>query len=123
MGRKSKGKRRRALEAFWIRARTEDRLALLKELARLRIRNVTTHERKGLRREHGRRHKSAGEGKCWACPHFELLVWHHVIQLQHGGTNAPANLVKICEWCHAEIHPWLTAPPLVVDERFRPLWG
>jgi 5-methylcytosine-specific restriction endonuclease McrA len=51
------------------------------------------------------------------------LVSHHIIQLQHGGSNRKANLVRICEWCHAAIHPWMTAPALVVDERFRPFWG
>lgn len=46
-------------------------------------------------------------GACWACGSWAELFRHHVIQLQHGGTNCHLNFVKICEMCHAEVHPWL----------------
>lgn len=48
-------------------------------------------------------------GQCWACAGFADLVRHHVIQLQNGGTNWHLNTVKICEACHAAIHPWLAS--------------
>lgn len=62
-------------------------------------------------------------GPCWACRSFEALVSHHVIQLQHGGNNDVRNIVLICEWCHAAIHPWLRAPepsPEVTEDS--PCW-
>ena len=29
---------------------------------------------------------------------------HHIVPLSKGGTNAPANLVSVCEECHAARH-------------------
>jgi 5-methylcytosine-specific restriction endonuclease McrA len=49
-------------------------------------------------------------GECWACLGWADLVRHHVIQLQHGGSNNHLNTVKICGECHAVIHPWLDMP-------------
>jgi HNH endonuclease len=50
---------------------------------------------------------AAGTGPCWACGTVGFRIWHHVIQIQHGGYNRQRNLVKLCKPCHAEIHPWL----------------
>jgi hypothetical protein len=52
---------------------------------------------------------------CWSCSKTRFLIRHHVIQLQNGGSNWHLNIVRICEDCHAEIHPWLvkTNDPLV----------
>lgn len=46
-------------------------------------------------------------GECWSCRCLALLFWHHVIQLQNGGTNWNLNAERICHDCHAKIHPWL----------------
>lgn len=35
------------------------------------------------------------------------LIWHHVIQVQHGGSASLWNQVRICDDCHAKVHPWL----------------
>lgn len=43
---------------------------------------------------------------CFVCQDL-ASVRHHVIQLQHGGLTVPKNLVPLCNYCHAEIHPWL----------------
>jgi 5-methylcytosine-specific restriction endonuclease McrA len=44
--------------------------------------------------------------KCFVCG-LRAYAWHHVIQVQNGGTNHRGNLVPLCEMCHAEVHPWL----------------
>jgi hypothetical protein len=49
----------------------------------------------------------AGEGWCAACGQRGPRVWHHIVQLQYGGTNSPKNLVRVCRPCHAVIHPHL----------------
>lgn len=65
--------------------------------------------RRHLRRR-TRQHETAGDGACWACGHARRRIFHHIIQLQHGGTNARKNTVAICEECHAHIHPHLSMP-------------
>ena len=47
---------------------------------------------------------------CWCCFRVATLVRHHIIQIQHGGSNEGGNIVMICEWCHVEIHPWMSPP-------------
>lgn len=47
----------------------------------------------------------AGDGTCAACGRFGARAWHHIVQLQYGGTNSPKNLVRVCRPCHAVIHP------------------
>lgn len=42
---------------------------------------------------------------CMACgTRSEKLDVHHIIPLQHGGSNEPANLVSLCRSCHREQH-------------------
>lgn len=57
-----------------------------------------------------RRWHKLKDTKCWVCERVATLIRHHIIQIQHGGNNEGANLVTICDWCHAEIHPWMDAP-------------
>jgi 5-methylcytosine-specific restriction endonuclease McrA len=47
---------------------------------------------------------------CWCCFRVAKLVRHHVIQIQHGGSNEGGNIVMICDWCHVEVHPWMQPP-------------
>lgn len=47
----------------------------------------------------------AGYGVCASCGRQGERNWHHIVQLQNGGTNSPNNLVKVCRPCHAVIHP------------------
>lgn len=45
---------------------------------------------------------------CFSCrASSRPLSWHHVIQIQHGGTNYLRNRVALCDPCHADVHPWL----------------
>lgn len=100
----------------WRRARKNvgeskgARLSLLKHFAAL----VITRDVDGTRAERRERHERGStkpqewkEGVCWACRLWRVLVRHHVIQLQHGGTNWNLNIETICDECHAEVHPWL----------------
>ena len=84
----------------------EERLAVLRRFAGLRTRNGTTREvrRLAFRRCHRERGKV---GTCWCCSTVGILIEHHVIQFQHGGTNWHLNREWICEACHADIHEWL----------------
>ena len=51
---------------------------------------------------------------CWACLRTELhlrllrpavvLQVHHVIEVEKGGTDDPANLQILCSECHGEVH-------------------
>ncbi len=43
---------------------------------------------------------------CWVCLE-PAEARHHIIELQHGGTNAKRNVIPICRGCHAEVHPWM----------------
>jgi 5-methylcytosine-specific restriction endonuclease McrA len=44
---------------------------------------------------------------CKACL-GRAQVRHHIVQLQHGGTNDVRNIVPLCRDCHKKIHPWLS---------------
>ena len=44
---------------------------------------------------------------CYCCGQFSS-VRHHVIPIQHGGSNLVSNLVPLCEPCHAKVHPHLS---------------
>lgn len=47
-------------------------------------------------------------GRCFVCGLSRLEIHrHHVIQVQHGGSNSVRNLVPLCRACHADVHPWL----------------
>jgi len=42
-----------------------------------------------------------------------------MIQLQHGGSNGRINRVRICEECHAQIHPHLAVPAETDETLYR----
>lgn len=55
-------------------------------------------------------------------PHFDAgCFWcqtrgrrrycHHLIEIQHGGSNSWRNLVPLCFVCHQRLHPWLEHEP------------
>lgn len=51
---------------------------------------------------------SAAAG-CFVC-RGDSAQWHHVIQIQFGGSNSVRNFVPLCVRCHGAIHPWLSMP-------------
>lgn len=117
------GERRRAprMAKMWQRARKligpaqADRIALLQLFALCRVKPPRgSGSRADRRHAHNQRWDKAEPGACWACGATGHRVAHHVVQLQHGGTNWHLNIEAVCKRCHAEIHPWLksgtTAP-------------
>lgn len=38
------------------------------------------------------------------CAHSEKLHIHHIVFRSKGGTNAPSNLITLCEKCHKDLH-------------------
>ena len=102
--------RRVLLDEFWTRhAAGEDRLALLVEYAAIRVGNQTAETRGKRRERFSRSHRRGNEpGPCWCCEtQVEFRERHHIIQIQHGGTSRPDNIVSVCKRCHKAIHPWL----------------
>lgn len=103
------------------------RLRLLRYYASAATFPTTDHGRRMRQRYEEKKRrgqiKPAGAGPCFCCGSSGERLWHHIIQLQHGGTNRPLNRVKVCEGCHAKIHPWLDVPVVELPEwASRPLW-
>jgi len=101
------------LELFWwyVNEHKGERLELLKILAAQPvIRSAdwsTAHVREQAERTTA---KMATDDGCFSCGTRERHLYaHHVIQVQHGGSNHPKNRIAICYRCHAAIHPWLPA--------------
>jgi len=42
--------------------------------------------------------------KCYICGRQNHLTLHHLIPKSLGGSDAPSNLVCLCENCHAKLH-------------------
>lgn len=104
---------------FWLEAgRREGRLELLRYCATRKIQPTQRYRK--LRRRKATKLINATRYACFVCAK-RAEVGHHVIQLQHGGTNDVFNIVPICESCHADIHPWL--PTEAMTDEHRPLWG
>lgn len=81
------------------------RMEVLKELAGVVIRRDDPLDYAAMRAE---RPPMSLEDHCFVCGTEEDRIYrHHVIQLQHGGSNTPRNVVPLCHACHREIHPWL----------------
>lgn len=109
------------LLAFWrqfndVWCSAADRLALVRRIADLRLHRPRGWSPGAVRQESVRRHwRWTHHPHCQICRSWDRpLVWHHLIQIQHGGTNVPLNRVMICVRCHADVHPWL--PPVGDDD-------
>jgi hypothetical protein len=94
------------LTLFWQAAQTSDRLLLLQTFAEFAlVREPGWHPQMERATPHG---GVLFGSRCFACgADGGGLQDHHVIQLQHGGSNTARNHVLICRRCHAAIHPWL----------------
>ncbi len=83
-----------------------DRRAALMHLATVVIERPPDWNREAMRAVPPM-HDREREG-CFLCAQtLGRLIWHHVVLVKHGGSNCPWNLVKLCDPCHADIHPWL----------------
>jgi hypothetical protein len=93
------------LERFWRRVGDgADRLEMLQRFAEVKVERPRKWDRLKVREyEQGLTAES-----CWCCySRDRRTYWHHVIQVQHGGSNNPHNLVSLCNDCHRRVHPWL----------------
>lgn len=95
-----------AVNEFWYQARKEraDKLALLRAFAEIAIVRSINWNPEQIRAEF--KAMRVPETRCLSCSR-DAAVWHHIIQIQHGGSNYARNRVPICEACHGTIHPWL----------------
>lgn len=102
-----------ALNEFWRAAHEEfalNRVPLLRAFAEIAIVRPADWNPSVIR-ANAHEHNLKADG-CFGCRQQKTkLGWHHVIQIQHGGSNYLRNRVAICESCHAAIHPWLPEPP------------
>ncbi len=94
------------LQKFWraiIKGKL-NRLELLKIYSRLKVQADSSYQ---SRRDQRIRLEEREMATCFSCERFRKIARHHIIQLQHGGPNRNPNIVYLCHYCHAEIHPWL----------------
>lgn len=98
------------LARFWTHCNMLDmshseRLARLQAFSEIIISEPERHARRFQRNRFV--HGFCRRGKvCFGCGRW-ARIRHHIIQIQHGGSNAKENIVSLCAACHAEIHPWL----------------
>lgn len=63
--------------------------------------------------------KKEYKGKCALCGSKKELQVHHKTHRKHGGTNAPDNLMLLCDLCHAEQHRGEPVYNLMIKRVFR----
>lgn len=94
-----------ALDRFYLEARI-DRLGALRRFAELAILRGADWDPAQVRAA-SKQHNLRADA-CFAClDDSRERVWHHVIQIQHGGSNLLRNRVALCAACHSDVHPWL----------------
>lgn len=104
-------------ETVGLAKASELRLAFLVKWSTVTMRNSRSPQERREQFKKMRGWHKLHNAKCWVCERIAKLSRHHIIQIQNGGNNEGGNLVTICNWCHAEVHPWLDAPddhPIVV---------
>ena len=98
-----------ALASFEVLAKgSTGRLELLKHMAAVVIHRPSGWNPDDVRQQFLGLTLYTHASECFGCKNRDRRkAWHHVIQIQHGGSNCRGNLVSICEVCHGRIHPWL----------------
>lgn len=104
------------LDTFWRASRDrESRLQLLLFFTRIKIDRPASWDPARVRREHEEQQSNptivpARDG-CFGCDtRLGALYFHHIIEIQHGGSNTARNKVSLCFNCHQYLHPWLKEP-------------
>jgi hypothetical protein len=103
----------------WFRLvgyQASDRLAVLLQLTDVIVHRPADWDYTSVRRVHDEQSATSvrwlGRTACFACDDHQHRVYlHHVIEVQHGGSNTGRNLVSLCFRCHQYLHPWLTEEP------------
>lgn len=104
-----------ALTEFWrmCQERPGERVAVLRAFAEIAIVRPADWDYDADRRD-ARNITITNHDGCFGCRDgMGKLAWHHIIQVQFGGSNNLRNRVRICEACHSDIHPWLPDAKLV----------
>lgn len=97
-------------DGFWREVRVgADRLTLLRSFAEVAIVRPPGWDYLGIRAE-AHIHKLKAQG-CFVCGRNDGIDWHHVVQVQHGGSNYVRNRVPLCGACHRAVHPWMGDEP------------
>lgn len=95
-----------ALREFWSQIDDgADRLELLRAFAEVAIIRPDAWRPNDIRAEFET--LRFGDDQCLACYSYNRVQHHHIIQIQHGGSNHPRNFAALCTDCHAGVHPWL----------------
>lgn len=102
----------RLLDYFWACIRDEaDRIAALRQLADVVLPRPSEWDEWAVRQAMAGVKMTLTADRCFACRTEERhIYWHHIIQVQHGGSSTPRNLVPLCHRCHRLVHPWLPEP-------------
>jgi len=99
-----------ALNEFWRAAWTDraNRLEIVRAFAEVAILRPADWDYAAVRAgfDAKRQTLSARTG-CFVCC-ADSSDWHHVIQIQFGGSNYVRNFVPLCVACHGAVHPWLS---------------
>lgn len=99
----------RILDYFWLMSRSgAEKLPLLRQVGAVRVLRPTEWSISEVRRAHDARSRPFGDGRCFVCSSGDYIQSHHIIEVNHGGSNHPRNLVALCFHCHQRLHPWLT---------------
>lgn len=103
-----------ALDQFYQEAAGEDRIGALRRFVEIAIARDAGCDPETVRAESSNHRLFANV--CFGCRRADRqpLIWHHVIQIQHGGSNLLRNRVALCDDCHADVHPWLPQLPRVL---------
>ena len=89
------------------------KLEMLRAMAEIRVRGARDEEKlKAVpkRRYEMRKNFNQTFGgfevqcPCFLCGKPEWHHRHHMIQIQHGGGNSEANVVRLCRTCHRKVH-------------------
>lgn len=102
---------KQVLDYFWASCRDgADRPAILLQLSVIAVPTAPGWSAAAVRSAFvSRRHTFDG---CFTCFRRDRRVaWHHIIAIEHGGSNDIWNQVEICHVCHKRIHPWLEDEP------------
>jgi len=106
-----------ALDQFYAEAHDGDRIAALRRFAEIAIVREADWDPQAIR-DASQDHPLHARA-CYACRvGRQTLVWHHIIQIQHGGSNYLRNRVALCAACHHDVHPWLPK-----SARIQPGWS
>lgn len=99
-----------ALDQFYIEAQ-DDRMGALRRFAEIAIVRPADWDFDAIRWEADAHARIVEWERCYSCRRQKRDYHrHHIIQVQHGGSNYVRNIVVICDECHAKVHPWLYAP-------------